>query len=166
MTSRALVEPEYFLALSQSIRAHQFGEPGLLSAPNKVTNLYRKPSMSTSEKSANPREAKLGFTLLWSHRGLARNCRLCVKCFQVCAKTIWASGKLKPVCDRVSWGALSRIARRLHFTKSKPQTPELIPRIPKPKRSFTWLVGCYRACLHWMMAALDFFFHCKPQAPH
>jgi hypothetical protein len=34
------------LALSQSIGAHQFGEPGLLSAP-KLTDLYRTPSMST-----------------------------------------------------------------------------------------------------------------------
>ena len=34
------------LALAQSIWAHQIGEPGLFSAP-KLTDLYRRPSMST-----------------------------------------------------------------------------------------------------------------------
>ena len=38
------------LALSQSIWAHQPGETGLFNAP-KLTNWFRKPNMSTREKS-------------------------------------------------------------------------------------------------------------------
>ena len=38
----------YSLALAQSIWAHQFGQPGLFPAP-KLTDLYRKCSMSTLE---------------------------------------------------------------------------------------------------------------------
>ena len=45
----------------KSIWAHQFGEPGLCSAP-KLTDLYRGPSMPSQEKSANPTEAALGVT--------------------------------------------------------------------------------------------------------
>ena len=46
-------------ALSESIWAHQVGEPGLLHAP-KLTCLYRTPSMSTCEQSINPPEAEQG----------------------------------------------------------------------------------------------------------
>ena len=45
-----------FLAGPQSIWAHQFGGPGrFLEA--KLTDLYREPSISTSEKSANSTRA-------------------------------------------------------------------------------------------------------------
>ena len=47
------------LALSQSIRSHEFGEPGLLLAPN-LTNMYHTPDMSKSEQPANSTESELG----------------------------------------------------------------------------------------------------------
>mmetsp|Transcript_38556 Transcript_38556/g.91038 ORF Transcript_38556/g.91038 Transcript_38556/m.91038 type:complete len:213 (-) Transcript_38556:271-909(-) len=46
------------LALPQSIWSRQFGETGLFSAPN-LTDLHRKPRMSTQEESANRTEAEL-----------------------------------------------------------------------------------------------------------
>jgi hypothetical protein len=46
------------LYLSQSIRAHQFGEPGPFSAP-KLAHLFRIPSNSIREKSRNPSDAEL-----------------------------------------------------------------------------------------------------------
>ena len=47
---------EVVVALNLSIWAHRFGETGLFSAP-KLTDLHRKPSMSTW---VDPSEAKLG----------------------------------------------------------------------------------------------------------
>ena len=44
--------------VSGSIRATQFGEPGLFPAP-KLMGLYRTPSMSTLEESVNGSEAEL-----------------------------------------------------------------------------------------------------------
>jgi hypothetical protein len=39
--------PENRLTLSQSIWAHQLGEPGLFPAP-KLTDLYRRPSIMST----------------------------------------------------------------------------------------------------------------------
>ena len=47
-------------ALSVSIWAHQYGEPGLFPAP-KLTDSCLEPSMSSSEFSVNPAEAELAF---------------------------------------------------------------------------------------------------------
>ena len=67
-----------FLALSQFIRFHHFGEPGQFPAP-KLTDLYRTPSMGTARLACQPensRATRVTRRLDCRHDGAGKPCKL------------------------------------------------------------------------------------------
>ena len=51
---------ELIFGLSRFSLAHQFGEPGLFSAP-EITDLYRRPGLMTCKKLFSPDDAEMAF---------------------------------------------------------------------------------------------------------